>query len=620
MIQLCDICIQYDEILLKNSRIQFYGDSFHLITGKSGSGKSSLLYKIGLISKQNDCDYFINNKPLEQYRKDLLKRYSIGYVLQDMCLFEQYDVLGNLKLYSRFINRVYTNVEYQDILKQVSLNIPLNQSINTLSGGEKQRLQIACALCKNPDILILDEPTNALDEKNERMIFDLLVRLAHDYHKCIIVASHSYYAHEYADVIYKIENKAIINIKSAYQNSDLKVGYNVNKLPMRFYFQYIRYFIKKYKLLNRLTILILSILSLLIFGINSSIQYHMNVSKNQMISLCENQLFVTGNKNNLYVNDLIDSFDSNKLNDIKKLDYHINIFPYLLIQGNVHGEDVYVFPYFDQNDFEDELLCYIDSYNKYGAYYSYDVYKKIASQLYNLKSLDVHLEAHHFDKEKNKLTTSMNNIIGFKGVLKENVYSPYQPDCKNYIYVYYKDLQDIYSRYISSSDIFGYTIFTENFDEYNEIINDLIKMDIGVNHDFVNLEPLNNLIDSTSKLNLIIQIVLSVVFLILICTVQLNYFYKRNREFALLSINGLNSSHLLKLISIETLMKLIITFCLSMSLNGFLGYLIDPYFDIFEMFNISKIVIVNYGIVLMIIMLFSKIYLYKLIPEKILRK
>ena len=116
MIKLSNISIQYDEVLLQNSEIQFYGNSFHLITGKSGCGKSSLLYIIGLIANPKDVEYTINSKPISTYKNELIKRYNIGYVLQDLCLFEQYDVLGNLKLYSSFINKEYSEDEYKDIL------------------------------------------------------------------------------------------------------------------------------------------------------------------------------------------------------------------------------------------------------------------------------------------------------------------------------------------------------------------------------------------------------------------------------------------------------------------------------------------------------------------------
>lgn len=621
MIKLSNISIQYDEVLLQNSEIQFYGNSFHLITGKSGCGKSSLLYIIGLIANPKDVEYTINSKPISTYKNELIKRYNIGYVLQDLCLFEQYDVLGNLKLYSSFINKEYSEDEYKDILCQVSLNVPLNQTIDTLSGGERQRLQIACALCKDPDILILDEPTNALDESNERIIFELLVKLAHQYHKCVIVASHSYYAKEYADYIYQIENKKIIAHQKNNTYSTFDVQYYDHKLSISFYFKYIRYFIKKYMHLNILLITILSVLSLISFSINSLIHYYMNISKNEMISLCENQLFITDNKNDLYINDLDDIFDSKKIKDLKEINNDIMIHPYFLMKASISGEDVFIFPYFDQNNLEDKTLCYIDSHNTHGAYYSYDVYRKLSSQLYKLDTLNTYLEIEYQNNDDGdtKQIALMGNIE-FKAALKENVYSAYQPNCRNYIYVYYKDLENLYYEHISSSQVFGYTIFTKDFNDYNHLIDELIDMDIGVNQDFVNLDALNNLVNSTSLLNSVIQTTILILFTILICTVQLTYFYKRNREFALLSTNGLSSNQLLKLVVMECFIKFLITFCLSMIFNSMLGYLINPYFDIYELMNITKTIISNYLMILIIITLLSKIYLYKLVPEKILRK
>lgn len=119
----------------------------------------------------------------------------------------------------------------------------LNQPISSLSGGEKQRLAIECALCKRTDIIILDEPTNLLDEENEKIIFSLLNKIAHEQHKCIIIASHSYYADLYLDYIYLIENQKINLIKYNIIKEDILLKETTNKsINLKFYLKYITYF------------------------------------------------------------------------------------------------------------------------------------------------------------------------------------------------------------------------------------------------------------------------------------------------------------------------------------------------------------------------------------------
>ena len=192
MIEIKDIEIVYDDyIILNKTDIDIPEHAITLIRGVSGSGKTSLLYRIGLISEDDHFYYNIYEDIQDDDKKSILRREYISFVLQDNSLFEQYDVLGNMQLYAAFHNKRYSEEEYRQILKSVNLDIPLHQSIQTLSGGQKQRLAIARALVSNAPIILADEPTGNLDAANEQNIIELLKRINEELGITIIIVTHS---------------------------------------------------------------------------------------------------------------------------------------------------------------------------------------------------------------------------------------------------------------------------------------------------------------------------------------------------------------------------------------------------------------------------------------------
>ena len=196
--------------VLDNINYQFNNGKLYAITGHSGSGKTTLINILGLIEEPTSGKIFINNKDISNL-KDIeiseLRSKKIGFIFQDFFLDE------NLKAYENVIVPMIINSNIKredrknkaiDLLKKFGLENRTNHYPKELSGGECQRVAIARAMANNPDIILADEPTGNLDEKNEIIIFEELKKLSKE-KKCVIVVSHSDKIKEYADVILEIK-------------------------------------------------------------------------------------------------------------------------------------------------------------------------------------------------------------------------------------------------------------------------------------------------------------------------------------------------------------------------------------------------------------------------------
>lgn len=195
---------------LSNINIKFEKCKFYAIMGHSGSGKSTLLSIIGLINNFDNGQYFLENKDIKKMSDIELSKFrmnKIGFIFQDFYLDEHMTALENVMLPMIINKNIKKNDRKSialDLLKKVDMLERANHLPKELSGGEQQRVAIARALANNPDIILADEPTGNLDEKNEKIIFEELKKLSKN-GKCVIVVSHSKEVKEYADVVMNIQ-------------------------------------------------------------------------------------------------------------------------------------------------------------------------------------------------------------------------------------------------------------------------------------------------------------------------------------------------------------------------------------------------------------------------------
>ncbi len=162
------------------------------VLGASGSGKTTLFDIIGTLSKPTQGEYLIdgvNMASLNEKKISLLRRFTIGYVFQAFNLIHDWTVHKNLLLALKY----HPHIKQQDIenkLDEIGLAHKLHAKINTLSGGEQQRVAIVRTILRDPQLILADEPTGNLDNKNAEIVMNMLFSL-NKLGKTIIMITHN---------------------------------------------------------------------------------------------------------------------------------------------------------------------------------------------------------------------------------------------------------------------------------------------------------------------------------------------------------------------------------------------------------------------------------------------
>jgi lipoprotein-releasing system ATP-binding protein len=163
------------------------GESLAII-GRSGSGKSSLLHILGTLDKPTSGKVLFPNIPASSSNEHI-RRQEIGFVFQSFHLLEDYTLLENVTMPLRVARKTPTK-HAESLLDQVGLLDKKDTPLKLLSGGEKQRASLARALCNNPSILLVDEPTGSLDNLNAKIVQNLLLDCCKKQNKTLILVTH----------------------------------------------------------------------------------------------------------------------------------------------------------------------------------------------------------------------------------------------------------------------------------------------------------------------------------------------------------------------------------------------------------------------------------------------
>lgn len=179
---------------LKDVSIEFRKNEFVAILGASGSGKTTLLNIIGGLDRYDSGDLIINNKSTKKFKGidwDRYRNNCIGFIFQNYNLIPHITILDNVEMGMTLsgVNSRERRKRAKDALKKVGLLEHAHKKPNQLSGGQMQRVAIARALVNDPDIILADEPTGALDTKTSVQIMDLIQEIAKD--KLVIMVTHN---------------------------------------------------------------------------------------------------------------------------------------------------------------------------------------------------------------------------------------------------------------------------------------------------------------------------------------------------------------------------------------------------------------------------------------------
>lgn len=229
----------FKQIALKDINLKFRKSEFVCILGQSGSGKTTLLNILSGLDRYDKGDLIINNKSTREFKSadwDAYRNNCIGFIFQSYNLIHHISVLDNVELGLTLsgVAKKERRKRALNMLDKVGLKKHINKKPNQLSGGQMQRVAIARAIVNNPDVILADEPTGALDTKTSKEIMNLIKEIAKD--KLVIMVTHNpELAKEYATRIIELSDGKIIKDSNPIieQESDNK-KYEIKKTAMSF--------------------------------------------------------------------------------------------------------------------------------------------------------------------------------------------------------------------------------------------------------------------------------------------------------------------------------------------------------------------------------------------------
>lgn len=209
--------------VLKNISLTVEDGDFVVILGASGSGKSTLLNVLSGLERAESGQIFYDDTEITGLTdKELtaFRRKKIGFIFQQYYLLQNMNVGKNVKMGADLA----VNSDYKAILKEVGLENKLYKFPSELSGGEQQRVSVARALAKRPEVLFLDEPTGALDEDTGRQVLQYISELQKEYGFTIIMVTHNLNIAEMAQTVIRMNNGKVSEV---YTTQTQKTAYEI---------------------------------------------------------------------------------------------------------------------------------------------------------------------------------------------------------------------------------------------------------------------------------------------------------------------------------------------------------------------------------------------------------
>ena len=243
MLQLKNVVKTYhlgnlDFMALKGINLNFKQGEFVSILGPSGSGKTTLLNLIGGLDHYTSGDLIINGKSTREFTVqdwDSYRNHSIGFIFQNYNLIHHISILENVEMGMTLsgVSKEARRNKALQVLKRVGLADHIEKKPNQLSGGQKQRVAIARALANDPEVILADEPTGALDSKTSVEVMELIQEIAKE--KLVIMVTHNdELAYKYSNRIVKLLDGNVVDDSRPLQIEDVSDLYKPKKISMHF--------------------------------------------------------------------------------------------------------------------------------------------------------------------------------------------------------------------------------------------------------------------------------------------------------------------------------------------------------------------------------------------------
>ena len=229
----------FTQTALNGINLSFRDQEFVAILGQSGSGKTTSLNIIGGLDQYDSGDLIINGKSTKNFSDrdwDAYRNNSVGFVFQSYNLITHLSILDNVEM-GMTLSGVSTSEKRAKAigtLEKVGLKDHIHKKPTQLSGGQMQRVAIARALANDPDIILADEPTGALDTTTSGQIMDLIKEIAED--KLVIMVTHNpTLASKYADRIVEFQDGEIMSDSNPYTGTDVGGNYTLKRTAMSYF-------------------------------------------------------------------------------------------------------------------------------------------------------------------------------------------------------------------------------------------------------------------------------------------------------------------------------------------------------------------------------------------------
>lgn len=229
----------FTQVALDGVSLNFRENEFVAILGPSGSGKTTCLNVIGGLDKYDSDDLIINGKSTKEFSDsewDSYRNNSVGFIFQSYNLIGHLDIVSNVEM-GMTLSGISSKMKRQkalEALERVGLKNHIHKKPNQLSGGQMQRVAIARALANDPEIILADEPTGALDTKSSVQIMELIKEISKE--KLVIMVTHNpELAKDYADRIVEFRDGNIVSDSNPLKSETKKEEYSLKKTSMSFF-------------------------------------------------------------------------------------------------------------------------------------------------------------------------------------------------------------------------------------------------------------------------------------------------------------------------------------------------------------------------------------------------